>query len=368
MRKRLQKRHSNYSITSRLESRSNLEIPMRVATYYSNNDVRLENIPKPKIGPHELLVRVLASGICGSDVLEWYRIKRAPLVLGHEISGEIAELGDNVQGFAVGDRVFVSHHVPCNKCQYCMSGHHTACETLHTTNYDPGGFSEYVRVPRINVERGTYRLPGELSYEDATFIEPLGCAIRGQRLAGIEPQHMILVLGCGVAGLLHIQLAKARNARHIIATDVNEHRLETAKKLGADVVINANDYLPSTLREANEGRLADRIVVCTGAVSATTQAFRSVDRGGTILLFAVPSPEKQVSVPMTDFWRNEITMMTSYGAAPNDLVESLKLVSSNKINVHQMITHRLGLAEAGLGFHLVANAAESLKVIIEPQR
>lgn len=204
---------------------------MRVAMYYNNKDVRLEEIPTPRIGPGELLLKVIASGVCGSDVLEWYRIKKAPLVLGHEIAGEIVEVGGNVEGFKVGDRVFVSHHVPCNKCHYCLGGHHTACETLHATNFDPGGFSEYIRVPRMNVERGTYLLPDGLSFEDATFIEPLACVIRGQRLARIEPQHTLLVLGSGVAGLLHIQLAKAHGGSRVVATDISEYRLEGSKKV-----------------------------------------------------------------------------------------------------------------------------------------
>ena len=127
---------------------------MRVAMYYNNNDVRLEEMPKPKIGPGELLIKAIACGICGSDVMEWYRVKKTPRVLGHEMTGEIVEVGEGVNQYKVGDRVFVSHHVPCNTCRYCLSGHHTACETLHTTNFDPGGFAEYIRVPRINVDRG----------------------------------------------------------------------------------------------------------------------------------------------------------------------------------------------------------------------
>jgi L-iditol 2-dehydrogenase len=141
--------------------------------YYKNSDVRLEEMPKPQISSRELLVKVQASGICGSDVMEWYRIKRAPLVLGHEITGEIVEVGKNVSGYKVGDRVFVSHHVPCNSCRYCLSGNHTVCSTLHTTNYYPGGFAEYIRVPAINVERGVFLLPQEVSFADGTFIEPL---------------------------------------------------------------------------------------------------------------------------------------------------------------------------------------------------
>ena len=155
--------------------------------YYNNKDVRVEEIPTPQIGPGELLVKVLASGICGSDVMEWYRIKKAPRVLGHEIAGEIVEVGKGVDRYKMGDRVFVSHHVPCNTCQYCLNGFHTLCDTLRRTNFDPGGFAEYIRVPQINVDRGVFVLPEEVSFEDGVFIEPLACVLRGQRLARFRP-------------------------------------------------------------------------------------------------------------------------------------------------------------------------------------
>ena len=341
---------------------------MRVAMYYNNRDVRLEEVPKPKIGSGEFLMKVVASGICGSDVLEWYRVKTAPRVLGHEATGEIAEVGKGVKRYKVGDRVFVSHHVPCGTCRYCKRGHETACETLHTTNYDPGGFAEYIRVPKINAERGVYPLPKNISFEEGTFVEPLGCVVRGQRLARVGAGNTVLVLGSGVSGLLYVQLARLKGAERVIATDISEYRLKAAKKFGADAVINAGDEVPKKLRELNDGRLADRVMVCTGAPSASEQALQCVDRGGAILFFAVPGLGTNIKVPFTELWRNEISMMTSYGAAPNDLKEALKLLSERRIKVGDMITHRLGLTEAGLGFKLVAEAKDSLKVIIEPQR
>lgn len=341
---------------------------MRVAVYYNNRDVRLEQMPKPSAGPGELVVKVMACGICGSDVLEWYRVPRAPRVLGHEATGEVVEVGEGVKRYRVGDRVFVSHHVPCNRCRYCLKGHHTACETLHQTNYDPGGFAEYIRVPKLNVERGVFLLPESMSFEDGTFIEPLGCVVRGQRLAGVEEGDTVLVLGSGVSGLLHIQLARVRGAGRVIATDINEYRLRAARKFGADVAIHAKGDVPEEVRRANEGRSADKVIICTGAPEASQQALRCVDRGGTILFFAVPGPGAKVPIPITDFWRNEATILTSYGAAPYDLREALGLIERGEIKVRDMITHRLGLAEAGIGFKLVAEAGESLKVIIEPQR
>ncbi len=341
---------------------------MRVAMYYNNRDVRLEEMPTPQIGPGELLVKVMASGICGSDVMEWYRLKKAPRVLGHEITGEIVEVGEGVEQYQVGDRVFVSHHVPCNTCWYCLNGQHTVCETLHTTNYDPGGFAEYLRVPRINVDRGVFLLPDEVSYEDGAFIEPLACVVRGQRVARLQPGQTVLVLGSGISGLLHVALARALGAGRIVATDVNEYRLNAAQRFGADVVIHAEEDVPARLRQANKGRLADRVIVCTGAFPAFLQALQSVDRGGTVLFFAPTEPGVELPVPVNDFWRNGITLMPSYGGSPLDITVAIELIRARRVPVHEMITHRLSLAETGLGFQLVAEAGESIKVIIEPHR
>lgn len=341
---------------------------MRVAMYYNNNDVRIEEMDTPSIGPGELLVKVIASGLCGSDVMEWYRLKKAPLVLGHEIAGEVVEIGENVTKYKIGDRVFVSHHIPCNTCRYCLNGQHTVCETLHTTNFDPGGFSEYLRVPELNVDRGVFLLPDEMSFEEGTFIEPLGCVVRGHRLSRLQPDHTVLILGSGISGLLNIALARTLGASRIIATDISEYRLHAAERFGADAVIRAGEDVPTQLKQMNDSRLADLVIICTGAFSAFTQALQSVDRGGTVLFFAPTEPGVDISIPVNDFWRNQITLMTSYGAAPLDLSVATQLIRAHRVPVNEMITHRLSLSEASVGFRLVAEAGESIKVIIEPQR
>lgn len=341
---------------------------MRVAVYYNNKDVRLEERPTPQIGSGELLVKVMASGICGSDVMEWYRIKKAPRVLGHEIAGEIVQVGAGVERYQVGDRVFVSHHIPCNTCHYCLNGHHTVCETLHTTNYDPGGFAEYLRAPRLNVDRGVFLLPDEVSFEEGAFIEPLACVVRGQRLARLQPGQTVLVLGSGISGLLHVALARAQGAGRIVATDVSAYRLEAARRFGADAALHAQEDAPARLRQANGGRLADLVIVCTGAFPAFIQALQAVDRGGTVMFFAAPEPGVEVPVPVNDFWRNGVTLMPSYGGAPLDIAVAIELIRARRLPVSEMITHRLSLAETGLGFQLVAEAGESIKVIVEPHR
>lgn len=340
---------------------------MRVAMYYKNSDVRIEELAVPKINKHELLVKVLASGICGSDVLEWYRVKKAPIVLGHEIAGEIVKIGDAVNKYSIGDRVFVSHHIPCNTCHYCVNDNHTACETLHTTNFDPGGFSEYLRVPALNVDRGVFLLPKEISYKDGTFIEPLACVIRGQRVANFKPGQSVLILGSGISGLLHIMLAKAMGAGRIIATDINDYRLKAAKECGAEEVIRADEDVATRVREIH-GRPADLVIVCTGAYPAFTQALQSVDRGGTVLFFATTDPDVVLPIPVNEFWRNSITLLPSYGNSPYDAHIAIELIRSGRIPVKKLITHKLPLEETHKGFKLVADSAESIKVIIEPHK
>ncbi len=339
---------------------------MRVAMYYNNNDVRLEEMPVPRIGPGEILVKVIAGGICGSDVLEWYRIKKAPIVLGHEIAGEIVEVGEGVGKVKEGDRVFVSHHVPCNTCRYCRSGNHTVCETLHTTNFDPGGFAEYIRAPRINVDQGTFILPDEITFEDGSFVEPLACVVRGQRVAGFRPGTSVLVLGSGISGLLHILLARASGAGRIIATDISEYRLAKAREFGADEVIHAREDVPALVKELNGGCLADLVIVCAGALSAFEQALESVDRGGTVLCFATTDPGVKIPIPANEFWRNSITVLPSYANSPYDAEVAIELIRSGRVDVNPLITHRLPLEETARGFKLMTEAGESIKVVIEP--
>jgi L-iditol 2-dehydrogenase len=339
---------------------------MRVAMYYNNRDVRLEELPVPKIGPGELLLRTRSSGICGSDLMEWYRVKKAPLVLGHEVTAEVVEVGDGVSDYKPGDRVFSTHHVPCGACRYCRSGHQSVCELLRTTNFEPGGFAEYIRVPKINVELGTLRIPDAMTFDEGSFIEPLACVARAQRFAKLAAGQTVLMIGSGISGLLHIQLARARGAARIIATDISEFRLNAARQFGADATIHGSADVPAKLKDLNNGRLADVVIVCTGALPAAHQATRSIDRGGTLLFFAPTAAGVDVPIPLFDFWRDEINVVTSYAGSGDDLKESLELIRDHKVRVADMVTHRLPLEETGAGFQLTASGQDSIKVIIDP--
>lgn len=338
---------------------------MKVAVYYSNDDIRIEKRSKPRISSGEILVKMKASGICGTDVMQWYRIKKAPCVLGHEMAGEVKAVGKMVKGFKKGDRVFVSHHVPCYKCYHCSQGNYTACETLHTGNYDPGGFSEFIRVPEENVRYGTFLLPVKMSFEEATMIEPLGCVIAGQRQLRLKKGKTVLIIGSGVSGILHLQLAKTRGAK-VIATDINEYKLSKAVEFGADCVIHADVYNTDDLKSINNNRLADVVIVCAASEKAVEDALSSVDRKGKILFFAVP--RDNIILPSLKFWRDEVTVAFSYGASPRDIQGAIDTIRNKKVNVREMITHMIPLSDIQQGFQLASEAKNSLKVIVVPDR
>ena len=337
---------------------------MKAAVWHNNRDIRLEEVPRPQPGPREMLVKVHSCGICGSDVVEWYRLPRAPLVQGHEIGAEVVEVGEKVSVYRPGDRVCVAPKVPCLECRTCRAGHYPACAEVKVRL--PGGFAELILVPEALVERGTYRLPAGMSYDQGTFIEPLACVVRSQRLAGLEAGQSVLIMGCGMSGLLQVRLARARGCR-VAATDVNPDRLALARASGADVTLAAGDAadVPALL-EAALGRQADAVIVCTSAAAAVADAWRCVDRGGAVVFFAVPGPERPATVPFSDLWTREIRILTAYYCGPPDLVESLRLLETGAITVDDMITHRLPLRDIARGFALVLEGRQSLKVIIRP--
>jgi L-iditol 2-dehydrogenase len=375
---------------------------VKVSCWYNNNDIRIEEVPTPKPGPGEMLVKVISCGICGSDVVEWYRLPRAPLVQGHEIGAEVVAVGDSVSRYHLGDRVFIAPKIPCRKCSYCQNGHYPQCSEIKERL--PGGFAEYILVPEVLVENGTYPLPRQITYDQSTFIEPLACVVRAQRLAGVHPVRdngcsanpdggikptqsetsrpnlrqesgalsngvkkgdSVLVIGCGMSGLLHIKLAKARGCK-VIAADINKMKLEFAARAGADI-IDAGEDVASQL-VAQNGKKAAVVFLCSAADAAIEQAWGCVDKGGVVVLFAVPGPDKKVVVPVNDFWMKEITIRTSYYCGPPNITEAMRLIEEGLVTVDDLITHRLPLADIAYGFQLVANGRESIKVIIQPHQ
>jgi L-iditol 2-dehydrogenase len=250
------------------------------------------------------------------------------------------------------------------KCYYCNNGHYPQCTEIKERL--PGGFAEYILVPDILVENGTYLLPDQITYDRSTFIEPLACVVRAQRQACLKKGATVLVIGCGMSGLLHVKLAQAKGCK-VIAVDINKRKLEFAAQMGADILIDASDDVARELFAQN-GKKADVVFLCASADSALEQAWNCVDKGGTIVLFTVPSPDKRVVVPVNDFWMKEITILTSYYCGPPDITEAMQLIESGNIVVDDLITHRLPLADIAKGFQLVIDGQESIKVIIKPDK
>ncbi len=355
---------------------------MKVAAYYSNKDVQIKEMSVPKIGDDDILMEVESSGICGSDLMEEHRKEKIEalrkqnkfLVPGHEISGKIVEIGKNVSdkyGYLAGDRIFATHHVPCDKCRPCKRGYPTQCkEFKEINNFSPGGMAEYIKVSGRSVEKGVIRLNDEMTYDHASFIEPLGTVV--EMAVVLEDRFRrddsVLVLGCGVAGILNIQYARQNGVEKIFATDINEFRMKKAGELGADYVFNAQEYSPDKLRELNQGRLADLVIVCAGNISAIEQAFQSYEQGGKIIQFAIPPKKEEHNVNWYEHCRNGYTIKPTYGASPEACYRAFEIIRDKKINVDDMITHRFPLEDAAVGFELASKGKECLKVIIKPQR
>lgn len=334
---------------------------MQAGLYFGENDVRVVEVPVPKIGPKEVLASVMACGICGSDTMRWYRLpqakQRGGINTGHEIAGQIIQVGESVQNFRAGQRVVITHHFPCLKCAACRDGNETACQAMHQKHIEPGGFSEFVRVCESGIPLGLYPLPDSIGYDQGSFVEPLGCVVRSMRKMAPIEGHSILVIGSGLAGLLHIRLARALGAGTICAVDTNQKRLEAASRSGADQLRMPSDELP----------MADRVIVCTGSAAAAAGALERVLPGGQVMFFAADGPDQRLAIPLTRFWTSQPSILFSYGAAPRDLSEALELIACGKLEVGDLITHRFPLNRIGEAFNLFENPRDtSLKIIIEP--
>lgn len=341
---------------------------MRTVQYYANDDVRLIDLPVPEIGPGELLVQLQACGICASDVMEWYMKPRAPLYPGHEPVGRVVALGEGVRQFAVGDRVFVHHHVPCMVCHFCQRGAFSQCATFRGTRLYPGGLAEYIRVPAPNVERDVLLLPDDLSYESATLVEPLACCLRGIERANIHPGDTVCVLGAGSNGLMLAQLARQRGASAIVIVDPIAYRRQHALRIDIDHALDLSDDLLTQLLALNQGRKPDVVIVTPSKIPAMQQGLGLVGPGGTLLFFAPPQPEEILPIVPNAIFFQEITLRTSYSAGPYETRLALELLRTGRIRSETIITHHFSLEQAPRAFKLVANPGEALKVIIEVDR
>jgi L-iditol 2-dehydrogenase len=333
---------------------------MRAAMYHGGGRLTVEDVPTPDIQDGELLVRMRACGLCGSDLMSWYQDRRAPVVLGHEPVGEVVEAGAGAP-FTAGERVFVHHHVPCFECRLCRAGRHTLCDTFRATRIDPGGLAEYIRVPRLNVDADVLTIPDELDDVAATLIEPVACIVRGQRMAGVTAGSRVAVVGAGSMGLLEIQVAKALGAAEVVVLEPQPDRRAIARRVGA---ITPDDRGADAVREALGGELADQVFVCTHHHGAIADSLHMAGPAGVVQLFAPTEPGELVPLDLGAVFFREVTLQSTYSAGPADTREALGMLAAGLIDPDSVISHRVPLEAADEAYRLAASG-EAMKVVVE---
>ncbi len=348
---------------------------MLAAVYRGVNDVRLETVPVPDIGPGEILLKVHTCGVCGTDLKKIATGSHsAPRIFGHETSGTVAAVGANVTQFASGDPVMVFHHIPCRECYYCRNKTFAQCETYKkvgcTAGFEPsgGGFAEYVRVMDWIVQKGTVRIPNGISFEQASFVEPINTCMKGIERMAFQPGETVLVIGQGPIGIMLSVLARRAGTR-VITSDLYDQRLTISKALGLDNAINVSRVDP--VKEAHgqtEGRGADAAILAVGANSLIRTAMNAVRPGGRVLLFA-QTQHGEVTFDPAAVCMDEKTLIGSYSASIDLQDESVQFVMGRAMALENLISHRFPLEQAVEALDLAAHPQPgSMKVVIQPSR
>jgi L-iditol 2-dehydrogenase len=346
---------------------------MLAAVYHGVNDVLLETVPVPEIGPGEILIRVHTCGICGTDLKKIATGSHSsPRIFGHETSGTVAAVGANVARFSPGDRVMVFHHIPCGECYYCQNKTFAQCETYKkvgcTAGFEPsgGGFAEYVRVMDWIVREGTVRIPDKVSFEQASFVEPVNTCMKGIERMALQPGETVMVIGQGPIGIILSTLAKRAGAS-VIISDLYEQRLTISKAFGLDNVIDASRVdVVKEMRKQTDGRGADAAILAVGSNSLIRTAMDAVRPGGRVLLFAQTqhgeAPFDPAAVCM-----DEKTLLGSYSASIDLQDESVRFVMGGEVALERLISHRYPLEQANEALELAAHPQpDSMKIVIQP--
>ncbi len=336
---------------------------MKAVVVHSFEDIRVEDMPVPAIGPGEILVRTAVCGICSGDIMPWYISRKAPLVLGHEPAGIVALAGSNVSGFKPGDRVFVHHHAPCFECHYCRRGAYSMCQSWKNSRIDPGGIAEFFRVPAENL-KDTLLLPPEVSLEAGALIEPAACGVKAVRRAGIQAGDKVLVIGLGVMGQILVRLAKLAGAREVIGSDFVPERRQKALETGASRVIDPADGNLAEAVRGSDGDKADVVIVGPPSVAAIKQGLTCVDKGGTLLMFTPAPPGEILQLEPHELYFDEISIVPSYSCGPNDTREALELFRQGLLRPEEFITHRFSLDQGPEAFRAMARGKDVIKAVV----
>jgi L-iditol 2-dehydrogenase len=345
---------------------------VKVARLHAPGDLRVEDARVPEAGPGDLVIRVRTCSTCGTDA-KIFRFGHhhisLPRVLGHEVAGEISEVGAEVEAWSMGDRVQVIAAIPCSVCHYCRRGQHTVCEDLESIGYQyDGGFAEFMRVPRkVLAVDGVNRVPDHVPFEQASLTEPLACVLNGQELAQVGEGDAVVVLGAGPIGCLHVRLARARGAETVVIVDVNQGRLDLAARAEPDAAIDSTKDDPiDAIRKMTDGRGADVVITATGAGQAQEQALEMTAPRGRISLFGgLPNDDSIIRFDSNLVHYGEISVFGAYGSSPRHNREALSLIADGSVRVNDLITHRMALADVDRAIETVISG-EGLKVVIEP--
>jgi L-iditol 2-dehydrogenase len=337
-----------------------------------NRNVKIIDTNVPKVGKKDVLVKMRSCGICGSDVEKVfgnYGMKSSRI--GHEPAGEIISIGDEIQDFKIGDRVFIHHHVPCYSCYYCYHDDFTMCERYQSSNIEPNGLSEYILVPDWNISKGgLVKLPENINYEQAALIEPIACCIRSLNKLNIANGDKIAILGAGPTGLMHMILSKLFGISQVILSDINDFRLDFAKKINPDVTtinlgsIDKNEFYNTVLMQT-DGMGADISIICTSSLNAFIDAVTITRKGGTVSLFGVPAKGSDLKIDLNLVYSKEIKIIPSYATSEKEISQAINLIRNKVIDIENIITHKFDLSESLNALNHAHKGKDSMKVIIK---
>ena len=340
---------------------------MKTAYVKEPSTISIDETQKPTLGSGDVLVQMHACGICGSDLEKVFgQYGKPSMKLGHEPAGVVLEVGSNVIEFKKGDRVFTHHHVPCYSCHLCKHGNETNCQKYSETNLTPCGLSEEYIVPEWNVSHGgVLKIPDSMSFEEAAMIEPLACCVRSWTKFHYQEGDSIAVFGVGPTGMMHVMLAFAKNFSKIFCFDVNDFRLDFAKKFNVTDAIHSSDEnrFQKILGQTNSLGV-DVAIVATSSIKALEEAIEMVRKGGSVMMFGVPSKGAKIDLDMSKFYSKEITLVTSYAASDKDTKDALQLIESGKIDVKQLITHTYPILDSQKAFDHARSGENAMKIII----
>jgi len=340
---------------------------MKTAFVKEFSKITIEETKKPNLGSGDILVQMHACGICGSDLEKVYgEYGKSSMRLGHEPAGIVLDIGSGVKDFVKGDRVFTHHHVPCYSCHQCKHGNETTCQKYSETNLFPCGLSEEYVVPEWNVSHGgVLKLPDSMTFEEASMIEPLACCVRAWSKYSFQEGDSVAIFGVGPTGMMHVMLAQSKKFSKIFCFDVNDFRLNFAKKLNVSETINSTDEQRKELiLEKTGGRGVDVAIVATSSLKALEDAIEMVRNGGIVMMFGVPSKGATIDLNISKIYQKEITLLTSYAASDQDTKKALELIESSEIDVKKLVTHTYSILDSQKAFDHANSGENAMKIII----